>query len=89
MGYVYVLQSERNGRYYIGSTNNLERRVEQHQAGLVKATKYILPLKLVFSQAFFILKEARSIEYRLKKFKSRKIIEQIIKDGTIKLGMGP
>jgi putative endonuclease len=83
MAHVYILQSEKNGRYYIGSTNDLGRRLKQHQSGLVKATKFILPLKLVFAQEFSNLEDARSIEYKLKSFKSRKVIEQIIKDGRI------
>jgi len=43
------------------------------------------PLNLVFKQEFGDLSQARQIERRLKKFKSRKIIKQIIKDKEIKL----
>lgn len=80
---VYILQSLKNNRYYIGSTNNFERRYAEHSNGLVKATKNILPLKLVFKQEFADIKIARKIEYRLKKKKSKVIIEKIISDGKI------
>lgn len=84
IGYLYIL-STKNGRYYIGSTNNVTRRVDEHQAGKTKALKNILPVKLVFAQRFDSLIEARRIEYKLKKFKNRKIIERIIKDQKINI----
>jgi len=74
-----------NNRYYIGSTNNLDRRLNEHNNGLVKATKYLLPVKLVFFQELSDLKLVRRLELKLKKFKSRKIIEQIILDGFIRI----
>ena len=85
MAFVYILRSQKNNRFYIGSTVNLSRRLLQHNEGQVVATKYIRPLEIVFSQEFEKEEDARSIEYRLKSFKSRKIIEQIIKDGRIKI----
>jgi putative endonuclease len=81
---VYILLCA-NNRYYIGSTNDLERRFNEHNKGFVKATKYLLPVKFVFFQELSDLKQARGLELKLKKFKSRKIIEQIIKDGFIKI----
>ena len=84
MTYVYILQSQKNGRYYIGSTNNPQIRLQQHNDGQVTATKYTRPFVLVFKQMFETQKEARVIEAKLKKFKSRRIIEQIIADGIIK-----
>jgi len=48
MAYVYILQSENNGKYYIGSTNDLEKRVKKHKEGGVRFTSGILPVKLVY-----------------------------------------
>jgi len=84
MDYVYILKSEKNGRYYIGSTNNLERRLSEHNSGKTKSLKYLYPLRLVFEKACESRIEARKIESKLKKFKSRIIIETIIKDQEIK-----
>ena len=81
---IYILQSLKNNRYYIGSTKNIEKRLKLHNTGRVKATKYILPLKLVFIQEFENVKIARQVEYKLKLKKSRIIIERIINDGEIK-----
>ena len=80
---VYILLCS-NKRYYIGSTNDLTRRLFEHKNGLVKATKYVLPIKLVFFQECAALSEARRLEYRLKQKKSKIIIDKIIQDGYIK-----
>ena|SRR3989338_2528418 len=80
---VYILRCK-NSRYYIGSTNNLERRLSEHQNGFVKSTKYLLPITLVFFQLCDNLRRARSLEYRLKSKKSSRIIDQIIREGHIK-----
>ncbi len=85
LGILYILQSEVNNRYYIGSTNNLERRLFEHNSGVSKYTRLTRPFKLVFSSRYDSIKKARRIEYKLKKFKSRSIIEKIIKSGQIKL----
>ena len=81
---VYILQSEKNGRYYIGSTNNLERRIVEHNGGKTISLKYLRPLKLVFQKEFPTLAAARNAEQKLKKYKNRSIIEQIIRDGIIR-----
>ncbi|MGB0757331.1 MAG: GIY-YIG nuclease family protein [Patescibacteria group bacterium] len=53
MFYVYVLKVEgiANKRYYIGYTANLQRRVSEHQKGLVKTTKNKKP-QLVYYEAY-------------------------------------
>lgn len=58
MHYVYVLQSEIDNKYYIGQTNNLERRFEEHCLGKVLSTKGRRPLRLIFFEAFLNLKDA-------------------------------
>jgi putative endonuclease len=84
MGYVYILRSLKNSRFYIGSCIDIGKRFEQHNKGFVKSTKNLIPLKLEFYQRFNDAKAARQMEFKLKKFKSRKIIEEIIKDQIIK-----
>ncbi len=86
MYYVYILQSEKTGRYYIGSSNNISRRLQEHSAGQTASLLYQRPLKVVFYQGYDNMKIARGIERRLKKLKSRVIIEHIIREGKIKLG---
>jgi len=84
-GFVYILQSLKNNRYYIGSTTNVIRRFKQHQTGNIKSTKNLRPLKLAFSQACKNIQIAKVIEKKLKKFKRKDFVDKIIKDGKIKL----
>ncbi|PIZ64450.1 hypothetical protein CO051_04760 [Candidatus Roizmanbacteria bacterium CG_4_9_14_0_2_um_filter_39_13] len=85
MATLYILKSEKYNRYYIGSTNNLKRRLAEHNLGKTLSTKFIRPLKAVFIQDYEMIEEARSIERKLKKFKSRIILERIISEGCIKV----
>jgi len=85
MGYVYILRSLKNKKYYIGSTINLNRRLTEHNNGKVRYTSLSRPFELVFSQEYKTDSEARQIEYKLKKLKSKVIIERIISDGKIRL----
>ena len=75
-----------NRRYYIGSTLNLETRLKEHNSGKSRYTSFTNPFELVFSQKFESIQKARKVEYRLKKMKSRKVVDKIIGDGIIKLG---
>ena len=38
-GFVYVMESQRNGSYYVGSCASLLQRYQRHAAGQVKATR--------------------------------------------------
>jgi len=49
--YTYVLLSDLDHKFYIGFTNDLKLRFEQHKAGHVPSTKHRRPLKLVYYEA--------------------------------------
>jgi len=70
-GYVYILQSEKTNRFYIGSTIDPIKRLKEHQSGKTKSLKRFLPVKLVFSQKYESLLIARKIELKLKKLKRK------------------
>ncbi len=78
---VYILQSRKNSRYYIGSTDNIERRLKQHNNGLAVSTKNIRPLELKAILQCNTIEEARINEHKLKDYKSRKIIEKVVESG--------
>jgi len=52
MYYVYILQSQSDDSYYTGMTDNLERRLEDHNWHTVKATKAKTPYKMIWHCAF-------------------------------------
>ena len=51
MYYVYVLLSLKDKKFYIGFTNDLERRLTEHNSGKNISTKSKLPLKLIYYEA--------------------------------------
>ncbi|OQW42239.1 MAG: excinuclease ABC subunit C [Proteobacteria bacterium SG_bin5] len=64
--WAYMLHC-RGGAYYVGHTDDLDRRVAQHQAGLIAGfTSDRLPVTLVWSQAFPTRLEALAAERQIK-----------------------
>jgi putative endonuclease len=66
MHFVYILKSEKNKKLYIGYTNNLRKRFDEHNRGFSKATKPYLPWKIVYYEASLFEEEARKREQNLK-----------------------
>jgi putative endonuclease len=62
MYYVYVLQSLKDQRTYVGYSDNVERRIEEHNSGRSKATKHRRPFKLLFIEKFRTAAEAKQRE---------------------------
>lgn len=64
--WTYMLHC-RGGRFYVGHTDDLERRIGEHQSGLLPGfTADHLPVELVWSQTFGTRDEARAAERQLK-----------------------
>lgn len=77
MHFVYLLQSEANGKYYIGYTSEVKKRVLEHNAGNNPSTKYGLPWKLVYFEGYASKKAALSRERQLKQHgKGLSVIKQ-------------
>lgn len=66
MFYVYILKSKKDGNLYIGSTNDLQRRINEHNNGLVFSTKSRVPFELVYYEAYKSESDARKREKCLK-----------------------
>ena len=63
--YTYILQCA-NGQYYVGSTTDLDKRLQEHQAGLgTKFTRAHLPVKLVYKEEYSSIEMAFSRERQL------------------------
>lgn len=83
MAWVYILKTK-SGRYYIGSTPDIERRFYQHIHKHTHSTSRLYPEKILLKQEYRTLKEARSVEYKIKKLKRKDYIEKMIKEGYIR-----
>ncbi|HPS21451.1 MAG TPA: GIY-YIG nuclease family protein [Candidatus Paceibacterota bacterium] len=82
--YVYILKND-SGKFYIGSTNDLNRRLKQHKSGHTQTTHNMGSLKLVLKQSYPSLEVARKIEIKIKKLKRKDYIEKMVKEGYIRL----
>ena len=71
MAWVYTLRGS-TGRHYIGSTLNIQGRLDQHRRGHTHTTKRLGELQLVPQREYPTLGEARKIERILKKKKNRR-----------------
>jgi putative endonuclease len=76
MFYVYVLKSEKDGRFYKGMTSFLEKRVKQHNLGQNKSTKGFLPWDLVYYEEFQTRGEARIREKYFKSGEGREFLKR-------------
>ena len=66
MFFVYVLVSLKDGSTYIGYTEDLEKRLNQHNSGQTRSLKSKLPVKLVYFEEYGSKSDARKRELRLK-----------------------
>lgn len=80
MFYVYILQSLRDKGLYIGYTNNLKKRLKEHQSGKSFATKGRLPFELVHYQAFNSQIDALETEKYLKTTRGWERIHRMLED---------
>ena len=77
--YVYVLQSSKDKKLYIGVTNNLEKRLKEHARGDVESTKNRRFLKLIHYEYFINKKDAEAREKYLKSGYGHRQLREILK----------
>ncbi|TSD02633.1 MAG: putative endonuclease [Parcubacteria group bacterium Athens0714_16] len=66
MNYVYILRSEKSGKFYTGSTNDLRKRLKQHNENKSSYTKNKGPWKIIYYETCINEQDARSREKYLK-----------------------
>ncbi|PIP67911.1 MAG: excinuclease ABC subunit C [Candidatus Omnitrophica bacterium CG22_combo_CG10-13_8_21_14_all_43_16] len=74
MFYIYLLRSKKDKNLYTGSTNNLERRIKEHNSGLVPSTKLRRPFDLIYYEGYRSERDARKREQNLK-LRSRAFVQ--------------
>ena len=77
MFHVYVIKSIKHDWYYVGSTGDLQNRLDQHNAGQVHSTKFRLPYILFYTETYSAASEARQREKKIKK-------DRILKESIIR-----
>jgi putative endonuclease len=64
--YVYVLKSQKDNNFYTGYTKNLQKRIEEHNKGMVDSTSNRRPFKLIYYEACLNSDDALKRERYLK-----------------------
>ena len=78
MCFLYILQSESSGRFYVSSTDDLDRRLSEHHRGHTPSARGRGPWKLVYTEPFETLIQARRRELEIQNWKSAKVIRALI-----------
>lgn len=79
MFYAYILKSEKDNRYYIGYTSNINTRLIWHNEGKNISTKYRRPLILIYKEKFSTKKDAMRREREIKSYKGGNEFKKLIK----------
>jgi putative endonuclease len=64
--FVYLLKSLKDESFYIGCTNNLNRRLKEDNSGENRSTKARTPFKLIYYESYLSEKDAKRREENLK-----------------------
>ena len=67
MVYVYILYSSSLGKFYVGSTDNVERRIDQHNSGRSNFTSKGIPWKFITKIECENRSEAMGLEIQIKR----------------------
>ena len=78
--FVYILLSLKDGKFYIGSTSNLEQRIKYHKYGKNTSTASRLPIELIFYEAFRSKQDALRRERYFKTTKGKTTLKQMLRN---------
>lgn len=77
MYYAYVLESQKNARHYIRSTDDLRRRLKEHNDGIGgRYTSHNRPFVLIYYEAYISYDLARGAERFYKTGKGREVLKE-------------
>jgi putative endonuclease len=80
MYYTYILISKNGKKTYAGSTDNIERRLSEHNSGKVKSSRHYIPYMLLHLDESPTLVEARRKERFYKSTSGRRILKNFVED---------
>jgi putative endonuclease len=76
--WLYILQSQATSRFYIGQTQDIEKRLAYHNANYSKALKNRGPWRLVHSEEYATRSEAMLRERQIKSWKDHAMIARLV-----------
>ena len=75
-----MLKSKKNDNLYIGYTNNLTRRFEEHNQGINISTKPYIPWKIIYYEACLDVEDAKRREGYFKTTQGRRLLKRRLKE---------
>lgn len=75
---VYILKNTVTGKHYIGSTNNLVRRVNEHRRGQARSTKQKGFWKIIYKEEYLSVIEAKRREKLIKSYKGGNAFKKLL-----------
>jgi putative endonuclease len=78
MYYIYILLNEAKSRTYTGVTDDVNKRLAEHNAGRVKSSQPYRPYKVVHIESFETLSEARQMEKFYKSTTGRRRLKEML-----------
>jgi len=82
----YIIYSTLKNKYYCGISNDINKRLREHNAGKCRSTKYGIPWTLVFYEESTTRETARTLEVKIKNKGPKRFFEEI--DNTLKGAVG-
>jgi putative endonuclease len=79
MYYVYILKSQKTGKHYIGSTPNIEKRLNEHNNNWTTSTKGKGPWEMIYSEVFETKTEGLKREKEIKRYKGGNSFKNLIR----------
>ena len=81
MHYVYIIKSSIKEYYYIGSTQDLKRRFDEHNTGKTKSIKHLIPFELMYYEAYIkkSLAIVREVDLKKNSFRKKELLDRISK----------
>ena len=76
--WVYAIQSAKDGRIYVGMTEDVNKRLIQHNSGKTKSTKGFIPWELIYTEETIDRNSARKRELFLKGGSGKKFLKKIV-----------
>ena len=80
MFYIYILQSQQDAKLYVGYTNDIRRRLKEHNSGKVTITKHRRPFKLIYLEGYLNQQDATSREKFFKTGWGRTYLKRVLKN---------
>ena len=77
--FVYILQSLKDSKYYIGSSANVEERLDYHNSRRQRSTKNRVPFILVHTESFITKEEALIREKQIKSYKGGEAFKTLLR----------